>query len=419
MPNPAPGTGRPSRRRFARRRRRPSEEAVQHHHQARALATPSPRRSRRRCSTGFVTAYRQEALHDRHARGRGAAPAWRALEALGRREGLAARPGLRDRAGADARPREFASTGVAPDDDPSHRLRGAIGATPARRRHLHPGRDPGHGLHDARRKRLRRADHRRASGRAPRRRFIPALQLPALLGRVRRGMQRGPGRREVGHGNLAERALKAVLPEHEDFPYTIRIVSETLESNGSSSMAAVCGSTLSLMDAGRSLKAPVAGIAMGLIEDGATRGRDPVGHPRRRGSPRRHGLQGGGHPNEGITALQMDIKIPSVDWEGHGAGSRPGSRRAGSTSSSAWPTRRSGAGDFQPRSELSRLRAAGRSDPDQAGPDPRHHRAWRQGDPRHPGDDEHQDRRRRLGPGHDLLARRRRAERAPRPWWRS
>ena len=79
---------------------------------------------------------------------------------------------------------------------------------------------------------------------------------------------RGPGRREVGHGTLAERAITPVLPDHDDFPYTLRVVSETLESNGSSSMAAVCGSTLSLLDAGVPLKAPVAGIAMGLITDG-------------------------------------------------------------------------------------------------------------------------------------------------------
>jgi len=79
---------------------------------------------------------------------------------------------------------------------------------------------------------------------------------------------RGPSRREKGHGALAERAITPVLPDHDEFPYTIRIVSETLESNGSSSMAAVCGSTLALLDAGAPLKAPVAGIAMGLITDG-------------------------------------------------------------------------------------------------------------------------------------------------------
>ena len=79
---------------------------------------------------------------------------------------------------------------------------------------------------------------------------------------------RGPGRREIGHGALAERALAAVLPPEEDFPYTIRVVSEVLESNGSSSMATICGGTLALMDAGVPIKAPVAGIAMGLVKEG-------------------------------------------------------------------------------------------------------------------------------------------------------
>src|SRR5260370_25019213 len=79
---------------------------------------------------------------------------------------------------------------------------------------------------------------------------------------------RGPGRREIGHGALAERALARMIPDEERFPYVIRVVSEILESNGSSSMASVCGGTLSLMDAGVPIKAPVAGIAMGLISDG-------------------------------------------------------------------------------------------------------------------------------------------------------
>src|SRR5439155_25570288 len=79
---------------------------------------------------------------------------------------------------------------------------------------------------------------------------------------------RGPGRREIGHGALAERALLRMIPESDKFPYTIRIVSETLESNGSSSIAAVCGGCLSLMDAVVPIKSPVAGIAMGLISDG-------------------------------------------------------------------------------------------------------------------------------------------------------
>ena len=77
---------------------------------------------------------------------------------------------------------------------------------------------------------------------------------------------RGPGRREIGHGALAERALEPMIPSEEDFPYTIRLVSEILSSNGSSSMASVCGSTLALMDAGVPIKAPVSGIAMGLMK---------------------------------------------------------------------------------------------------------------------------------------------------------
>ena len=79
---------------------------------------------------------------------------------------------------------------------------------------------------------------------------------------------RGTSRREIGHGNLAERAIQPLLPEYDDFPYTIRIVSDVLESNGSSSMATVCGSSLSLMDAGVPIKAACAGVAMGLIKEG-------------------------------------------------------------------------------------------------------------------------------------------------------
>jgi polyribonucleotide nucleotidyltransferase len=124
---------------------------------------------------------------------------------------------------------------------------------------------------------------------------------------------RGPGRREVGHGNLAERAIKSVLPSAEDFPYTIRIVSETLESNGSSSMAAICGGTLSLMDAGVPITAPVAGIAMGLITDGSRVAilSDILGDEDHLGDM---DFKVAGTA-EGITALQMDIKIESVDWD--------------------------------------------------------------------------------------------------------
>src|SRR5437667_11795433 len=89
---------------------------------------------------------------------------------------------------------------------------------------------------------------------------------PFSVGEVR--PLRGPGRREIGHGALAERAIEPVIPADDIFPYTIRLVSEILESNGSSSMATVCGSSLALMDAGCPIKAPVAGIALGLIKEG-------------------------------------------------------------------------------------------------------------------------------------------------------
>jgi polyribonucleotide nucleotidyltransferase len=134
---------------------------------------------------------------------------------------------------------------------------------------------------------------------------------PFSVGEAR--MLRGPGRREVGHGNLAERAIQAVLPSSEDFPYTIRIVSETLESNGSSSMATICGATLSLMDAGVPIKAPVAGIAMGLIQEGDDVAilSDILGDEDHLGDM---DFKVAG-TREGITALQMDIKIKSVDWK--------------------------------------------------------------------------------------------------------
>jgi polyribonucleotide nucleotidyltransferase len=124
---------------------------------------------------------------------------------------------------------------------------------------------------------------------------------------------RGPGRREVGHGALAERAIKAILPAHEEFPYTIRVVSETLESNGSSSMATICGSTLALLDAGVPLKAPVAGIAMGLITDGQRTAilSDILGDEDHLGDM---DFKVAG-TEAGITALQMDIKVTEIDWE--------------------------------------------------------------------------------------------------------
>ena len=124
---------------------------------------------------------------------------------------------------------------------------------------------------------------------------------------------RGPGRREIGHGALAERALKAVMPSSEDFPYTVRVVSDILESNGSSSMASVCAGTLSLMDAGVPIKKPVTGIAMGLVKEG----KNSVVLTDIAGVEDHFGdmdfkVTG---TDEGITALQMDLKIDGIDMD--------------------------------------------------------------------------------------------------------
>ena len=132
---------------------------------------------------------------------------------------------------------------------------------------------------------------------------------PFSVGEVK--FLRGPGRREIGHGNLAERALLPVLPPEESFPYTTRIVSEILESNGSTSMATVCGGSLSLMDAGVPVAAPVAGIAMGLIKEGEHVRvlSDILGDEDHLGDM---DFKVAGTPN-GVTSLQMDIKISGVD----------------------------------------------------------------------------------------------------------
>jgi len=132
---------------------------------------------------------------------------------------------------------------------------------------------------------------------------------PFSVGEVK--FLRGPGRREIGHGNLAERALVPVLPAEENFPYTIRIVSEILESNGSTSMASVCGGSLSLMDAGVPVVAPVAGIAMGLIKEGEHVRilSDILGDEDHLGDM---DFKVAGTA-DGVTSLQMDIKISGVN----------------------------------------------------------------------------------------------------------
>jgi polyribonucleotide nucleotidyltransferase len=132
---------------------------------------------------------------------------------------------------------------------------------------------------------------------------------PFSVGEVK--FLRGPSRREIGHGALAERAVRGVLPNEDDFPYTIRVVSEILESNGSSSMATVCGSVLSLMDAGVPITAPVAGVAMGLIKENHQTAvlTDILGDEDHLGDMdfKVCGTR------EGVTALQMDIKIGGID----------------------------------------------------------------------------------------------------------
>lgn len=127
------------------------------------------------------------------------------------------------------------------------------------------------------------------------------------------GRMGGQSRREIGHGFLAEKALQSVLPKHEDFPYTIRIVSEVLESNGSSSMATVCSGSLALMDAGVPIKQPVAGVAMGLIQEGDKIGilSDILGDEDHLGDM---DFKVAGS-KDGITALQMDIKAESLSFE--------------------------------------------------------------------------------------------------------
>ena len=140
----------------------------------------------------------------------------------------------------------------------------------------------------------------------------PPLQLPARTRTGENKPMRGPSRRDIGHGNLAERALIPVLPSHEEFPYVIRLVSECLSSNGSTSMASTCGSTLALMDAGVPISAPVAGAAMGLISEPDGRfvvltdilgKEDSVGDMDFKVTGTR----------DGITALQMDIKVQGIN----------------------------------------------------------------------------------------------------------
>ncbi len=143
-------------------------------------------------------------------------------------------------------------------------------------------------------------------------RYMHYYNFPAFsVGEVK--PMRGPSRREIGHGALAERAILPVLPDEEDFPYTIRVVSEVMESNGSTSMASTCGSTLALMDAGVPIKKPVAGIAMGLMKEGDKYAilTDIQGAEDHLGDMdfKVTGTE------DGITALQMDIKLKGISLD--------------------------------------------------------------------------------------------------------
>jgi len=146
----------------------------------------------------------------------------------------------------------------------------------------------------------------------PSKRFMLHYNFPPFcVGEV--GFMRGAGRREIGHGALGERSLTPVLPDEKTFPYTVRVVSDILESNGSSSMASICGATLALMDAGAPISSPVAGIAMGLVKEGDLHAvlTDIAGAEDHYGDM---DFKVAG-TREGITALQMDIKVPNVTTE--------------------------------------------------------------------------------------------------------
>jgi len=151
-----------------------------------------------------------------------------------------------------------------------------------------------------------------ALGGTQKRRFMLHYNFPPFsVGET--GRMGGQSRREIGHGNLAERAVKAILPDHEKFPYTVRIVAEVLESNGSSSMGTVCAGTLALLDAGVPIKGNVAGIAMGLIKEGERVAilSDILGDEDHLGDM---DFKVAG-TREGITSLQMDIKIDSLTFD--------------------------------------------------------------------------------------------------------
>ena len=210
------------------------------------------------------------------------------------------------------------------------------------------------------------------------------------------GRMGAPGRREIGHGKLAWRAVHPLMPSPEEFPYTVRVVSEITESNGSSSMATVCGASLALMDAGVPLKRPVAGIAMGLIKEGNSFAvlSDILGDEDHLGDM---DFKVAG-TEQGVTSLQMDIKIAGITEEIMRVGAGAGQRRP-----PAHPGR-DGQGHHRRAHGARRACAAHRDHQDPGRQDPRGDRLGRLGDPRdrrpvgrqdrHRGRRHHQDRRR-------------------------
>ena len=209
----------------------------------------------------------------------------------------------------------------------------------------------------------------------------------------------GPGRREIGHGALAERSLKAVIPPPEEFPYTIRLVSEITESNGSSSMASVCGGTLALMDAGVPISNPVAGISIGLVKepDRFTLLTDIMGDEDHFGDMD-FKVAGTG---AGITGIQLDLKIDGINEEIIKA-----------TLEQAREARREILRTMlmndrctQPQSCDQFVRATVADDQDQPGEDRLADRSWRQDDQEHSGSDRRQDRHRRRRHGVRLAQR--------------
>ena len=220
---------------------------------------------------------------------------------------------------------------------------------------------------------------------------------PYSVGEV--GRMSSPGRREIGHGKLAWRAIHPVLPEREQFPYTIRIVSEITESNGSSSMATVCGSSLAMMDAGIPLKRPVAGIAMGLIKEGARFAvlSDILGDEDHLGDM---DFKVAG-TSEGVTSLQMDIKITGITEEIMKVALRPGARRP-----HPYPQRDEQGAQYGP-ARARRIRAAHRDHSHPGRQDQGGDRLGRLGDPRDRRRIRRQDRHLRRRHGQDRFGQRR------------